>query len=233
MGGVAGGQRGVTLRVVGHLAIALAVHAHSRDERVQASASTTPIEPGATIGRRAALRSDGAKLKTSAGSSIKVDVYGHGWKRVKLIDADRNDRDPRVNRFDINKGKQADRPRHRPGCCVRPPPLAHRNRPGRFDDDQGAARDGPRPATERHGRLSRKIGSSQPGLGVRQRRVVPPLHHAVQSERVVVFLSDLVRQGGQPFYTPGSHRVNESARAKQEDAPVSGMFVHLITPSRP
>jgi len=27
---------------------------------------------------------------------------------------------------------------------------------------------------------------------------------------------------GQPFYTPGSHRVNESAWAKQEDAPVAG-----------
>ncbi|WP_249998914.1 fasciclin domain-containing protein [Actinoplanes sp. M2I2] len=64
------------------------------------------VVPGATINRKAALKSDGAKLKTAAGSSVKVDVYGHWHKRVKLIDADRSDRDPRIVRFDINKGNR-------------------------------------------------------------------------------------------------------------------------------
>jgi len=64
------------------------------------------VVPGATIDRAAALKADGASLKTAAGSSITVDVYGFCWKRVRLIDADRSDRDPRVNRFDINKGNR-------------------------------------------------------------------------------------------------------------------------------
>lgn len=64
------------------------------------------VVPGATITKSAALKADGASLKTAAGSSIKVDVYGFCWKHVRLIDADRSDRDPRVNRFDINKGNR-------------------------------------------------------------------------------------------------------------------------------
>ncbi|XVV10074.1 fasciclin domain-containing protein [Actinoplanes sp. CA-131856] len=65
------------------------------------------VVPGATINRKAALKADGAKLKTAAGSTIKVDVYGPRWhKRIALIDADRNDRNPRVVRFDINKGNK-------------------------------------------------------------------------------------------------------------------------------
>lgn len=64
------------------------------------------VVPGATIDRKAAQRADGAQLKTAAGSSITVDVYGCWTKRIRLIDADRNDRDPRVNRFDINKGNR-------------------------------------------------------------------------------------------------------------------------------
>ncbi|MDG4821694.1 fasciclin domain-containing protein [Asanoa sp. WMMD1127] len=64
------------------------------------------VVPGATIDRRAALKADGATLTTAAGAPIKVDVYGYWWKRVKLVDADRSDRDPRVNRFDINKGNR-------------------------------------------------------------------------------------------------------------------------------
>jgi uncharacterized surface protein with fasciclin (FAS1) repeats len=64
------------------------------------------VVPGATIDRKAALKADGAGLKTAAGSSIKVDVYGWCWKRVKLFDADRNDRNPRVIKFDINKGNR-------------------------------------------------------------------------------------------------------------------------------
>ncbi|WP_305788387.1 fasciclin domain-containing protein [Symbioplanes lichenis] len=64
------------------------------------------VVPGATIDRKAALKADGAKLTTAAGATIKVDVYGHWRKRVALIDADRSDRNPRVNRFDINKGNK-------------------------------------------------------------------------------------------------------------------------------
>jgi uncharacterized surface protein with fasciclin (FAS1) repeats len=64
------------------------------------------VVPGATIDRKAALKADGASLKTAAGSSIKVDVYGCLRKSVKLIDADRSDRDPRVISFDINKGNR-------------------------------------------------------------------------------------------------------------------------------
>jgi uncharacterized surface protein with fasciclin (FAS1) repeats len=66
------------------------------------------VVPGATVDRKAALKSDGAKLTTAAGSKIKVDVYRTWWhgKKVALIDADRNDRNPRIVRFDINKGNK-------------------------------------------------------------------------------------------------------------------------------
>ncbi|WP_229074366.1 fasciclin domain-containing protein [Actinoplanes sp. DH11] len=65
------------------------------------------VVPGATITKKAALKSDNARLKTAAGSKIKVNVYGPRWhKRISLIDADRSDRNPRVNRFDINKGNR-------------------------------------------------------------------------------------------------------------------------------
>jgi len=65
------------------------------------------VVPGATVDRSAALQSDGAALKTAAGKSITVDVY-HRWhsRGVRLIDADRNDRDPRVVVFDVNKGNR-------------------------------------------------------------------------------------------------------------------------------
>jgi uncharacterized surface protein with fasciclin (FAS1) repeats len=62
------------------------------------------VVPGATITRKAALRSDNARLTTAAGSTIKVDV--RRWHRVYLIDADTNDRNPRVVKFDINKGNR-------------------------------------------------------------------------------------------------------------------------------
>jgi uncharacterized surface protein with fasciclin (FAS1) repeats len=65
------------------------------------------VVPGATVTKKAALKSDNAKLATAAGSKIKVDVYGPRWhKRIALIDADRTDRNPRINRFDINKGNR-------------------------------------------------------------------------------------------------------------------------------
>ena len=62
------------------------------------------VVPGATIDRRAALRSDNARLTTAAGAKIKVDV--RRWHKVSLIDADRNDRNPRVVAFNINKGNR-------------------------------------------------------------------------------------------------------------------------------
>jgi uncharacterized surface protein with fasciclin (FAS1) repeats len=66
------------------------------------------VVPGATIDRRAALKADGVKLTTAAGSTIEVDVRRCWYKysQVRLIDADRNDRNPRVTTFDINKGNK-------------------------------------------------------------------------------------------------------------------------------
>ncbi|WP_436532668.1 fasciclin domain-containing protein [Actinoplanes sp. HUAS TT8] len=65
------------------------------------------VVPGATITSSAALRSDNAQLTTAAGAKIKVDVYGpRRHRRIALIDADRSDRNPRINRFDINKGNR-------------------------------------------------------------------------------------------------------------------------------
>jgi len=65
------------------------------------------VVPGATIDRRAALKSDGAQLATAAGAPVTVDVTGWWFaRRVRLIDADRSDRDPRVVKFDINKGNR-------------------------------------------------------------------------------------------------------------------------------
>ena len=65
------------------------------------------VVPGATIDRRAALRSDGAALTTAAGATVRVDVTRYWYSsRVRLIDADTSDRDPRVVVFDINRGNR-------------------------------------------------------------------------------------------------------------------------------
>ncbi|MDG4801105.1 fasciclin domain-containing protein [Micromonospora sp. WMMD980] len=65
------------------------------------------VVPGATIDRRAALKADGAELSTALGATVEVDVrrcwYG---KQVRLVDADTDDRDARVVRYDINKGNK-------------------------------------------------------------------------------------------------------------------------------
>ncbi len=61
------------------------------------------VVPGATITKKAAFKADGVKLTTAQGGKITVDVYRWHGKRIKLKDADRNDRDPRIVRFDINK----------------------------------------------------------------------------------------------------------------------------------
>ncbi len=62
------------------------------------------VVPGATITYRQALKADGAELTTALGSAITVDVRGR--KCIKLIDADTDDRDPKVIRSlkNINKG---------------------------------------------------------------------------------------------------------------------------------
>ncbi|WDZ84687.1 fasciclin domain-containing protein [Micromonospora cathayae] len=66
------------------------------------------VVPGATIDRGAAVKADGAELTTALGSTVEVDVrtYWHRFKMVRLIDADTDDRDPRVVAFDINKGNR-------------------------------------------------------------------------------------------------------------------------------
>jgi uncharacterized surface protein with fasciclin (FAS1) repeats len=66
------------------------------------------VVPGATVDRAAAVRANGTKLATAAGASITVRV-SHRWCRgpkVSLVDADTNDRNPVVVKFDINKGNR-------------------------------------------------------------------------------------------------------------------------------
>lgn len=63
------------------------------------------VVPGATIDRRAALRSDGAKLTTALGPTITVDVRRHP-RRVVLLDRDPNAYNPRIVKFDINRGNR-------------------------------------------------------------------------------------------------------------------------------
>lgn len=62
------------------------------------------VVPGTTIDYRTALRSDGARLTTAQGGTITVDV--RRWHRVYLVDADRDDRNPRVVQPNINKGNR-------------------------------------------------------------------------------------------------------------------------------
>ncbi len=63
------------------------------------------VVPGATITYKQAKKADGAKLTTAAGSTIKVNVRKG---KVFLIDADKNDVNPRVKRSlsNINKGNK-------------------------------------------------------------------------------------------------------------------------------
>ena len=62
------------------------------------------VVPGATVDYRAALRSDGEKLKTAQGGKLTVDVRGD--HRVFLVDADRDDRNAKVVQPNINKGNR-------------------------------------------------------------------------------------------------------------------------------
>jgi uncharacterized surface protein with fasciclin (FAS1) repeats len=61
------------------------------------------VVPGATITKKQARKANGASLTTAQGGTIEVKVP---FKKVPLVilkDADRNDRDPFVVQFDINK----------------------------------------------------------------------------------------------------------------------------------
>ncbi len=66
------------------------------------------VVPGATITKRAALKSDGAALTTAQGSTVTVNVLRrqHHHRVVKLIDQDRNDRNPQVVAFNLNLGNR-------------------------------------------------------------------------------------------------------------------------------
>ena len=66
------------------------------------------VVPGATITKRAALKSDGAALTTAQGSTVTVNVLRrkHHHRVVKLIDQDRNDRNPQVVDFNLNLGNR-------------------------------------------------------------------------------------------------------------------------------
>lgn len=64
------------------------------------------VVPGATVTYQQARRSDGAVLTTAlAGSTITLDVRHHG-RRVVLVDADTNDRNPLIVRANLNKGNR-------------------------------------------------------------------------------------------------------------------------------
>lgn len=63
---------------------------------------TYHIVPGARIAYRDALGADGASLTTLGGASITVDVQGSKkFKRIVLVDADPDLRDPKVVKADI------------------------------------------------------------------------------------------------------------------------------------
>lgn len=62
------------------------------------------VVPGTRITYRQALRADGARLTMANGGIVRVDV--RPGKRVKLLDADRNDDNPRIVQKNINKGNR-------------------------------------------------------------------------------------------------------------------------------
>lgn len=66
------------------------------------------VVPGATVTYSQAKKSDGAKLTTAQGGTVTVDVrrYHCSPTRVYLLDADKNDYNPRVVKADINKGNK-------------------------------------------------------------------------------------------------------------------------------
>ena len=62
------------------------------------------VDPDTRINYRQALKSDGAELSMASGGIVRVDV--RKGSRIKLLDADRNDDNPRIVKRDINKGNR-------------------------------------------------------------------------------------------------------------------------------
>lgn len=62
------------------------------------------VVPGTRITYRQALKADGVRLTMASGGVVRVDV--RLGKRVKLLDADRNDANPRIVQRNINKGNK-------------------------------------------------------------------------------------------------------------------------------
>lgn len=87
------------------------------------------VVPGATITKKQALKANGVKLTTALGSTVKVQVRGHGHSKIiKLSDKDYNSRNARVVKADINKDSDNVQIAHGVDRVLRPmdlPPLAH------------------------------------------------------------------------------------------------------------
>ena len=67
------------------------------------------VVPGATINSKKVLKSNGAELATAQGGTVKVNITKvKGKPRIKLLDADPNNRNARVilSQVDINKGNK-------------------------------------------------------------------------------------------------------------------------------
>ncbi len=64
------------------------------------------VVPGATITKAQARRSNGAELTTAQGATLRVKVPFRKVPLVILKDRDRNDADPFVVRFDLNRGNR-------------------------------------------------------------------------------------------------------------------------------
>ena len=65
------------------------------------------VVPGATITRAQAVKANGAALTTAQGGMVKVKVTWYWWHpTVTLRDKDPNATNPKVNKFNINKGNK-------------------------------------------------------------------------------------------------------------------------------
>ena len=62
------------------------------------------VVPGATVTAKQARASDGAKLETALGETVKVKIRGAKGKQIRLQDKDTNSRNARVNAPNVNKG---------------------------------------------------------------------------------------------------------------------------------
>ncbi|GAA3602193.1 fasciclin domain-containing protein [Kineosporia mesophila] len=65
------------------------------------------VVPGSTITGKAALKSDGAVLKTAQGGTVKLKVaLKYPCVTFRLVDADKSDANPQVIKVDVNKGNK-------------------------------------------------------------------------------------------------------------------------------